>query len=735
MNRKLLLRSIFRLLTTGVVLGTILSFSNSEDPRILKILNQIELFTSRNKLQKVYVKTDKDKYIIGETIWLKSYLLNATSLKPEIASNEIYVDLVGKNNTIIQNIILKNIDGFANGDIFLNDSIPQGNYQLVAYTNWMKNFDEAFFFSKTIEIVNPIFNKYITNDILANIKNYNKQIQSDEKNKIIQFFPESGNLVAGIQCHVAFKTINNLGNGVETNGDIYDDKNIKVCHFESKHLGMGDFYFTPETGKRYYAKVKFADGSTKNFDLPDVHAKGYVMLVNSLVGDQIRLNIQSNLGNQIDEKNNDFIIVGQSRGEVKFISKGVNKGKPINAVIPKKNFPAGIAQITLFNGTGEPICERLVFIQQKEKESKTLIIVEKTNDGSDILFKISLKQSDGNPSKGNVALSIHEALDGAKNVASKENILSNLLLTSDLKGKVENASQYFDETNSESPIMLDYVMMVNGWRRFVWKEILAGQFQALLFTPSEGLNSNEITTTTLKPISYDLTGKAYPVPLNEQFDSKMIKKNSREAAKLKTGTVSDATPNKLVINQKTNSYSSMIEYLKGRFAGVNVTNNGIRLSGVNSINSGTEALIIVDEMSVSFSTLTTISPKDVTSVEVLKGPDASMYGVRGANGVIIVHLRKGNEGLKETKIFEEQAYERIVSFYKAREFYVPVYDSWENKPSTYNVPRSVYWKPNIAIDSTGQATVSFKNRGNIANLQISIEGIADGSVLFYETKN
>ena len=82
------------------------------------------------------------------------------------------------------------------------------------------------------------------------------------------------------------------------------------------------------------------------------------------------------------------------------------------------------------------------------------------------------------------------------------------------------------------------------------------------------------------------------------------------------------------------SYSNMYDYLRGRVPGVSVSaNNKIQIRGNNSINAGTDPLIIVDGTE---SDLSAINPRDVYSVDVLKDASASIYGVRGACGVIII---------------------------------------------------------------------------------------------------
>lgn len=88
------------------------------------------------------------------------------------------------------------------------------------------------------------------------------------------------------------------------------------------------------------------------------------------------------------------------------------------------------------------------------------------------------------------------------------------------------------------------------------------------------------------------------------------------------------------------TYTSIAEYLRGRVAGVVVNPNGtIQIRGINSINSPTEALIIVD--GAPFNDINSLNPNDVQSVEVLKDASAAIYGSRGANGVVLITTKKG----------------------------------------------------------------------------------------------
>lgn len=103
-----------------------------------------------------------------------------------------------------------------------------------------------------------------------------------------------------------------------------------------------------------------------------------------------------------------------------------------------------------------------------------------------------------------------------------------------------------------------------------------------------------------------------------------------------------------VDNTVISSYTNIAEYLRGRIAGLEVNPNGtIQIRGKNSLNSPTEALVLVDN--IPCADINTINPMDIQSVEVLKDGSASIYGVQGANGVVLITTKGSFEKKKAEK--------------------------------------------------------------------------------------
>jgi len=89
--------------------------------------------------------------------------------------------------------------------------------------------------------------------------------------------------------------------------------------------------------------------------------------------------------------------------------------------------------------------------------------------------------------------------------------------------------------------------------------------------------------------------------------------------------------------EKYAAYTSIYDLLRGEVPGISVIGNSVIIQGVNSMTLSSEVLYVVNGTPVT--SIENISPREVKSIDVLKGPAAAIYGSRGANGVILITLK------------------------------------------------------------------------------------------------
>ncbi len=112
--------------------------------------------------------------------------------------------------------------------------------------------------------------------------------------------------------------------------------------------------------------------------------------------------------------------------------------------------------------------------------------------------------------EGNFSLAVTDAGQVSNMEKNGDNILTNLLLTSELKGNIEQPAFYFIQDNPRSESALDYLMLTQGWRRFLWKEILHDEWPAINYDfeknvfvrKGQVLFSAKDTRKTLTRVSY-----------------------------------------------------------------------------------------------------------------------------------------------------------------------------------------------------------------------------------------
>jgi hypothetical protein len=192
-------------------------------------------------------------------------------------------------------------------------------------------------------------------------------LKSAAPGKDVQFFPEGGQLIAGVPGKVAIKAIKADGLGIDIKGTITDAQGQTAATFSSQHLGMGSFALQPEAGKAYKANITFADGSTGTYDLPRVQPSGITVMVANSDAENLIIRILCSEAYFTANQGKNFSIIAQAGGFIKYAAQTQLQKQVYSAVIPKTKFQSGTLQITLFGPNGYPVSERVTFIQRPDQ--------------------------------------------------------------------------------------------------------------------------------------------------------------------------------------------------------------------------------------------------------------------------------------------------------------------------------------------------------------------------------
>ena len=502
------------------------------DSLALLFHNQLSVFPQ----EKIYLHTDKPIYITGEKLWFRAHLVNAASHVPFPLSRYVYVELFNPLDSLLSRVKIRNANNAYYGYIDIPQDIPEGDYMLRAYTNFMLSLDEHYLCMKTVRIGNPDNRTVrveagfsfdadgttnadfsfsgsvnerpaVPRNVQISINGGRMQplevdadgavgvsfsmpadaskrvmlLEADNTRQFIQipvaagdfdvgFYPEGGSLLQGIGSRIAFKALNSDGSVANVEGAVYDNWGNEILQFKTDHSGMGSFMLFPEEGKSYYVACTNDSRQSKRFELPAALSTGYAISVNNLQKDRIHVSVLKTIP---DNSRDTLYLLAHVRGTVCYVAQW-DAGRDFIS-LPKNQFPSGVLHLILFDAKLNPVSERLAFIHKDDDQVHVSFRsdMEAFVPRSPVNSRVTLTDSDGNPLQGSFSVSVTD--DHAVTPDTAANILTHLLLTSDLRGHIDNPSAYFGD-DIPSAWALDLLMLTQGWRRYDVASVAQGQF-------------------------------------------------------------------------------------------------------------------------------------------------------------------------------------------------------------------------------------------------------------------
>ena len=280
----------------------------------------------------------------------------------------------------------------------------------------------------------------------------------------LQFFPESGKMVAGIETVIAYKALDNRGNPVEFDADIIDENQNIVTHITGNKSGVGKFGFTPKLNQSYKALLTLS-GNKYVFNLPVTEPKGYVLNFNS-VSKVIYVK-----NNQNNNKSRHYLLVSV-RGVVYTSVEAKLDTRALRIPLPFETYPKGVVQITLFDSLFRPLAERLVFNNPPDQKMLVHIETDKKEyrPREKVNLTINVTDAAGKQVESSLAMAVVDA-SKTDSLSNTTDIESYLYLASELKGGIDNKLINLADTTSSGNRNIDLVMMTQGWRNFLWNSI------------------------------------------------------------------------------------------------------------------------------------------------------------------------------------------------------------------------------------------------------------------------
>ncbi len=428
--------------------------------------------------EKIYLHLDNNCYFLGDTIWYKAYVVTADDLHPTNLSKLLYVELLNSDGFVVerQHVIVSD-KGLTCGQFALSDSLYSGFYEIRAYTKWQLNFnvehrkysfiDERRFYNKQMcadffreypglySRVVPVYNK-VNNGAYGQrymSRRPKQHVQKHTHRLLVHFLPEGGSCVQGVDNAIAFEATDQDGQAMDVEGVLQDGTKVKT-----DYMGRGVFHYfkLPKAEKEGVALHFDPLTRTASVNAVGVKAAAYGILCRGRLQKFQRLN-----------------------GERTISLKDVQ-------------LPTGVNDLVIYDADARPLASRLFFVNNHDMGEK--IDVKMMTDAGGVAEKTTLRPHQ----KVNLELSASNAQHQTPNtfsVAIRDartddpgyddgNILTDMLLGSELRGFVASPAYYFASDDAEHTSRLDQLMMIQGWRRY--KRVKQARYLPEVTTTFEG---------------------------------------------------------------------------------------------------------------------------------------------------------------------------------------------------------------------------------------------------------
>jgi hypothetical protein len=412
--------------------------------------SMINVYADQFPKEKIHVHFDKTIYNKEETIWYKIYILDDQGLTQ--LSKHVYMEWFDQAGKLIRQHVAPLFQSSAKGSFELPADYTGSVIRMKVYTRWSLNDDPAFGFERDIIINN---NETIVKPSKA------------ENNTIVNVFPEGGELITGLNSLVAFKATDKFGKPVKIKGLLVTQLGKTLDTIKVRHDGMGSFRLMPKAGESYSLKWIDPAGNTGIIGIP-VNKKEGITLSLSTSNEFATVKVERTAS--IPENYKRLNLLVHMNQIVLFKVKLNTADKQLlSANIPIEGLNTGILQFSLFSEDWLPLAERIVFVNNREHEFGAKLIpqlVTLTKKGKNV-FDIYVTDT----TVTNMSVAVTDA--SLESTQANYTIYSDLLLSSELKGKIHNPGYYLSSDADSVTANLDLVMLTNGWRKFNWDKIKA----------------------------------------------------------------------------------------------------------------------------------------------------------------------------------------------------------------------------------------------------------------------
>lgn len=468
------------------------------------LLEEANQFDERYPRESVYIQMDDAAYVVGDTLWYKAYVVRSGTLQPTDISRVLYVELLNDAGTLLERSILE-IDsaGQAHGCFGLVSPLRNGYYEIRAYTRAMSNWGQEAQFSRVF----PLFElpkKATPGDFTHLEVEYPKEKYyflipperpyqfGRNRKRNIEFFPEGGSYIEGLEQHIAYRLTDGMGAPAFDSLFVYTATDSLLCTTVPEHLGTGTFLLPAGQKQGIYLRTSW---SKTPHELPASASQATVLHVNE-AEDAMDVTIQAAPALiQTDEEGHAkplraaLVVLYRNAPKAVYPVELYKEAEEFS--ISYSDLGVGVNRLEVVSEDGQTLASRHVFVRMSDvshtlpsAQIKVRQSAEQYDAFSPIALEFDVTDEAGLPLPHTTfAVAVHDA-DGELIHDSSASLQTQLLLCSELKGYVHNPEWYFARDDFAHRRALDLLMLTQGWQAQSFEQ-MCGQAPFIAEQPIE----------------------------------------------------------------------------------------------------------------------------------------------------------------------------------------------------------------------------------------------------------
>lgn len=467
-------------------------------------------FAEANPEERVYLHFDNTSYYKGERIWYKAYVVRGSDFIATPLSRILYVELLNPMGYPVETQKLAINNGQADGSFLLADTLNAGFYEVRAYTAWMLNFTpgdrhgwqllgrsdarfhygerfqrylngNAGLFSRVFPIYEAVDSGRYWDRRMPRLPKATSALADPVADRLlIDFYPEGGNFVSGVPTRIAFQARNSEGRTLNVAGTLVRGGE-PIGMFKTDYAGRGVFsataddYDDEELVRGLKLQLTYR-GRDYSFSLPRARRRGYALAVFPSPGG-LRVGVARNARTEGMELGLSVTCRGLTGyAGVVDLRDSLSQTLAIDTALLR----TGVNIVTLYTAEGKVLAQRMAFVNKHDTRAYS-IDISGIADTSDLrpYERVSLTcqalSPGGKPIADSLTFSLAVTDAGSREMTyDTGNALTYLLLSSEIKGFVPHPAYYFEADDAEHRAALDLLLMVQGWTRYDFERMMAG---------------------------------------------------------------------------------------------------------------------------------------------------------------------------------------------------------------------------------------------------------------------